>query len=716
MRVADLVDRQRLRPGAARRRGRTPPPRRSTGSRRPRSRKYSSERAGLLVGGEHRASSLGLEGLDDLLGPLDQRVARRRGRRSPGHDQEAVPFAGRRADHRRPRPHRRDLLRDLVAAMVVNGPDERSGDRGRSRARRGSGGSAADLDGAGDRAATAPAKRSSSSACRSRRGVAARPRSSPGFARQTMPADGLTRILLAGPAGAERATRADADGTGVEPADERRRTARGPPANSGPTRAAPRGRRPAPAIMRSNGRSTARPSSSAAGRVGRPRRRGRQHLAGRGPSGRRSTRSAGPPPWSTSTDSVTSRPLPAARPSGVSMRRRAARSVRHAVRRAEADHRLGQLAGRGRRRARNAPGTDLHVEHERVGALGDLLRHDRAGDERDRLDRRGRRRAARRACGRPGRAPAPAAQITRRPSRSTPSDLVVVDAWPASRGSTPACRACRRCGRGRARTAAARRRRTPRRAGRGQRRPCRRRRRSSACRPWAGRPTTGRAARPRRSSRRPGRQLAAASMPAPDDRHEQGGGLLVGDAPGACSASMNQRICSSVEPRRRRASCGSRRRRRVTATCRSRMAQRPSGPNAPGSSSPSGTAPSRVVDQQRRARRLVEQLAAAAARRRGSVAVGGHARRPPRAGRRRCARADDQRRTRRTGSARSEAFSTLQPVTDRGRRRPAPAAPTRTPGVRGVGPRRRRPRRRGAQRVPVDRRRGVTRSRLVATA
>ncbi len=49
---------------------------------------------------------------------------------------------------------------------------------------------------------------------------------------------------------------------------------------------------------------------------------------------------------------------------------------------------LGQLAGPGRvlhERAR----ADLHVEHERVGALGDLLAHDRAGDQRDRLDRAG---------------------------------------------------------------------------------------------------------------------------------------------------------------------------------------------------------------------------------------------------------------------------------------------------------------------------------------
>ena len=34
----------------------------------------------------------------------------------------------------------------------------------------------------------------------------------------------------------------------------------------------------------------------------------------------------------------------------------------------------------------NAPGADLDVEHQRAGALGDLLAHDRAGDQRDGLD------------------------------------------------------------------------------------------------------------------------------------------------------------------------------------------------------------------------------------------------------------------------------------------------------------------------------------------
>ena len=60
----------------------------------------------------------------------------------------------------------------------------------------------------------------------------------------------------------------------------------------------------------------------------------------------------------------------------------------HAVLLAEGDHRLGELARplvAGHERA----GADLDVEDERAGALGDLLGHDRAGDERDGLDRPG---------------------------------------------------------------------------------------------------------------------------------------------------------------------------------------------------------------------------------------------------------------------------------------------------------------------------------------
>ena len=60
----------------------------------------------------------------------------------------------------------------------------------------------------------------------------------------------------------------------------------------------------------------------------------------------------------------------------------------HAVLLAEGDHRLGELARplvAGHERA----AADLDVEDERAGSLGDLLGHDRAGDERDGLDRPG---------------------------------------------------------------------------------------------------------------------------------------------------------------------------------------------------------------------------------------------------------------------------------------------------------------------------------------
>ena len=57
----------------------------------------------------------------------------------------------------------------------------------------------------------------------------------------------------------------------------------------------------------------------------------------------------------------------------------------HAVGLTQADHRLGQLAGAshlGHERA----GTELDVEDQRGGTFRDLLRHDRTGDEGDRLD------------------------------------------------------------------------------------------------------------------------------------------------------------------------------------------------------------------------------------------------------------------------------------------------------------------------------------------
>ena len=54
---------------------------------------------------------------------------------------------------------------------------------------------------------------------------------------------------------------------------------------------------------------------------------------------------------------------------------------------AERDHRLGELA-RALDRLHERAVADLHVEHDRLGAAGELLRHDRRGDQRELVDRR----------------------------------------------------------------------------------------------------------------------------------------------------------------------------------------------------------------------------------------------------------------------------------------------------------------------------------------
>ena len=96
------------------------------------------------------------------------------------------------------------------------------------------------------------------------------------------------------------------------------------------------------------------------------------------------TTSAGPLPRSTSTDSATSSALPTARPSGTDMSVSSAvvaspwsapmRTIVSASSRARAD------------RLHERPGPHLDVEHQPTGALRDLLAHDRARDQRDRLD------------------------------------------------------------------------------------------------------------------------------------------------------------------------------------------------------------------------------------------------------------------------------------------------------------------------------------------
>ena len=190
------------------------------------------------------------------------------------------------------------------------------------------------------------------------------------------------------------------------------------------------------------------------------------------------------------------------------------------------DERLRQLVGvlaGGHERA----GAGLDVEHERVEARGELLGQDRGDDQRDRLDRAGgvadRVQAA--VGGREvgGLADDRAAGLGARRGGSPRSP-----ASTRSRGSRRACRASRRCGRGRGRRSSAPRRRRRRGSGRGSARPCRRRRRSSACRAPAGRgPSAGRC--PSRASPWSARSRSSPSRPAQEERHRERADLGVGE-------------------------------------------------------------------------------------------------------------------------------------------------------------------------------------------
>ena len=100
-----------------------------------------------------------------------------------------------------------------------------------------------------------------------------------------------------------------------------------------------------------------------------------------------STRSGGPPPRSTSMHSRTSSALPIVRPSGTSICVSSA-ATRKPGALGQRDERIGQgtrvVFARHERAA-----AGLHVEHERVDALGDLLAQDRGADQRQALDGRG---------------------------------------------------------------------------------------------------------------------------------------------------------------------------------------------------------------------------------------------------------------------------------------------------------------------------------------
>ena len=126
-------------------------------------------------------------------------------------------------------------------------------------------------------------------------------------------------------------------------------------------------------------------------------------------------------------------------------------------------------------------------------------------------------------------------------------ELVERQAGAKARGSLRACRACRRCARGRGPTSSARPRRTPPRAARGSATSCRRRRRCCACRP-------SRPGMSDRSTRTPERTIASVRRgllgrhAAQDDRHQQGGDLVVGQRPVRHAARRRPRSLARRRP------------------------------------------------------------------------------------------------------------------------------------------------------------------------
>ena len=99
-----------------------------------------------------------------------------------------------------------------------------------------------------------------------------------------------------------------------------------------------------------------------------------------------SVKSAGPCPRTVSSASRTSSALPTAAPSGWSMSVRRQTTSRPASS-AEREHRLGEPPRLVERLHERAV-ADLDVEHDRLGAGGELLRHDRGGDQRELVDGR----------------------------------------------------------------------------------------------------------------------------------------------------------------------------------------------------------------------------------------------------------------------------------------------------------------------------------------
>ena len=263
----------------------------------------------------------------------------------------------------------------------------------------------------------------------------------------------VDRVLLAGPARAELASprgRSRARRTrATEPAARRldrahapararaRTRARRPgadrrpgPRSSARARAGPRRRRAPP-------RRGARPSASSTPRsesTSQPGGRGQDELAevGRAVAGAASRRLGD---LEGVADGVrrAARPCASARrPSGRPARSPSPR-MQHAPARAP------------RRGAGEGPVADLHVEQDRVGAGGDLLRHHRGRDQRRARAPCRSRRAARRAPRPPARG-SPVWATTAQPTRATWSTISAhAEPDAEARGSTRACRACRRC-------------------------------------------------------------------------------------------------------------------------------------------------------------------------------------------------------------------------------------------------------------------------------
>ena len=222
----------------------------------------------------------------------------KRARRSSTGPQPAVEVIV--EQHLRARPHRFD-----VTAPGLSASDDVE-DEGLAFGRLG-----ADVD-----RAVESLNRLSGPAPGPRRAARARagpPRPRRPLGQATIPAVGLDRVLLAGPAGTQPPRR-DTDGLRVEPGDvaagsapdSRRAGARGSSASRSPPWAviiAPHVHRP-PVGQDGAGVGGDDPAISSISRAS---------------ATVTSTTSSGPPPASTSTDSLTSSALPAARPSGWSM-------------------------------------------------------------------------------------------------------------------------------------------------------------------------------------------------------------------------------------------------------------------------------------------------------------------------------------------------------------------------------------------------------------